>query len=335
MVNEDSGESPPFKHTPSFLGAPVGRPEDVKPGMVAVGGAPYSLKAEAGIKVWAREGPRAVREASLTFAQQLALAGEEGLLDVDRQRRLFAKEGAVVDVGDYVIYPTDVFRTTESIARGVYEITKRGGYSVCLGGNHYQGYPSCLGFTRAVAERNPRVKVGYIHFDGHLDFDYATPHMGKYWSGANARRIYELEVVRPSSMVWIGIQGSCSLEQVETIRREGGTIFTSEDVHVMGPAEVGKRAGDLASKGCDFIDLSLDIDCLDAGLSPGTGSVTQGALTPHALMTILEELAPYPIGAIDLVEVDPPKDPSGRTQHFAMHTLIRLLSHRLFRVEDA
>ena len=106
-------------------------------------------------------------------------------------------------------------------------------------------------------------------------------------------------------MVWIGIQGPCSLNEVEPIRRNGGTIFTSEDIHEMGPAEVGKRAGDLALRGATLIYMSFDIDVIDAGFSNGTGSVTMGALTAMDLLKILDELAKYPIGAMDLVENSP------------------------------
>ena len=86
------------------------------------------------------------------------------------------------------------------------------------------------------------------------------PEYGRYNNGTNARRISEIEVMDTSSMVWIGITETCSLDQVELIRRNGGTIFTSDDIHELGASEVGKRAGDLAIKGCDYIYISFDID---------------------------------------------------------------------------
>ena len=61
-------------------------------------------------------------------------------------------------------------------------------------------------------------------------------------------------------------------------------IFTSEDIHRLGPAEVGRQAGEWASKGCDYYYMTLDIDVIDAGLSPGTGSVTIGAVPTFDLM---------------------------------------------------
>ena len=115
----------------TFMGVPPAGLDDVGPGVVAVNGAPYSGGR------FTREGPRGIREASVAMAEKLAIAGREGFADVDRGLRLIPNGGALIDVGDWPIYPTDVLKTTESIAAGVYEITMRGGLSVCLGGDHY------------------------------------------------------------------------------------------------------------------------------------------------------------------------------------------------------
>ena len=55
----------------------------------------------------------------------------------------------------------------------------------------------------------------------------------------------------------------------------------------MGPETVGRRAAELALKGCDSIYMSFDIDVIDAGFSDGTGSVTMGAMTASTLFRIL------------------------------------------------
>ena len=309
------------------MGLPPAGLDDVRPGVVAINGAPY-----AGIK-FSREGSSGIREASLALADRLAVAGDEGFADVDSGRRLHYNEGTLIDVGDWPVYPTDVLKTTDSIANGVYEITKRGGLSICLGGDHYIEYPSCLGFCRAVQEKDPNVKVGYVHIDGHLDFGMGGEGPSRHNSGTNARLTSELSAISEPNMVWIGIQGPCELDSVRYIRNMGGTIFTSEDIHRLGPAEVGRQAGEWASKGCDYYYLTLDIDVIDAGLSPGTGSVTMGAVPPYDLMVILEELSKYPIGAMDVNEITAAMDVAQRSPHYAVNGLTHFLLQRLFRVE--
>ena len=317
---------PWFAGPATFMRAPLMDFEDIKPGMVVVSGAPYGVKD----RITQRGGPGSIRQNSLVLAEGLERAGPDGVLDTRTGRRLIIPdETRLIDVGDLNVYPSDVMRTTEGIAGGVQQITKTGGFSVCLGGDHYMGYPCCLGFCRAVAETKPGDKVGYIQFDGHLDFGETTRVMGRYNSGTNARRISEIDVIVPSAMVFIGIQGPCSFEQVQTIKRMGGTIFTSEDIHDLGPAEVGKRAGELAIKDCDHIYLSFDIDVLDAGFASGTGSVTMGAVTPGALMKILDELVSFPLGGMDLVEIAPDLDASGRTSMMAAEFIFRLIAPKI------
>ena len=318
---------PWFAGPATFMRSPLGDFEDIRPGNVVISGAPHAMRE----RFNERLGPKGVREGSLPIFDKMRNASSDGFLDISTGKRLaLPEETRLLDIGDLNSYPTDVMKATEGMAGGVAEVVRRGGWSVCLGGDHYVGYPSCLGFCRAAAEANPRVKVGYIHIDGHLDFADESPPNGKYNNGTNARRISEIDVMDPSSMVWIGIQGPCNLNQVEPIRRNGGTIFTSEDIHEMGPAEVGKRAGELAMKGCDYIYMSFDIDVIDAGFSNGTGSVTMGALTPMALLKILDELAKYPIAAMDLVENSPELDHSGRTSRMAAESLLRLITPKIF-----
>src|SRR5262249_48678684 len=200
----------------TFLRAPLVDLDGIEPGMTVISGAPHSLRARFG----ERGGPSGIRDGSLPLVDRLRNPSSGGFVDVTTGRRLFWPTASrLVDVGDLNVYPSDVMRTTDGIAGGVAEVVRRGGFSVCLGGDHYVGYPSCLGYTRAVRERSSHARVGYVHIDGHLDFADSSGPYGKYNNGTNARRISELDAIVPSSMVFIGIQGPCFLEQVESLRR--------------------------------------------------------------------------------------------------------------------
>ena len=195
------------------------------------------------------------------------------------------------------------------------------------------GYPSCLGYCRAVRETRPKARIGYIHIDGHLDFGDEVAAWGKYNHGTNARRISEIEIVSPANMVWIGIQGWVSEEQIRTIERNGARVFTALDVHALGPAEVARQAGERASAGCDYIYLSVDIDFIDTGFFPATGSVVNDAITPGMLLEILRVLSRYPVGAMDFVEVSPRIDPTGRSMIMSTELLLGMLGPKLFQLE--
>ena len=316
----------------TFLDAPHVGLEAVEPGMIVVGGAPHDSTHTS--RFGTRMGPRGIREGSIAMAARIAGAGNGGIMDVTSGTRLKAPaSNRLVDVGDFNVYPSDVMKTTEGIAGGVAEAVRRGGFSVCLGGDHYVGYPSCLGYTRAVSELKSDAKIGYIHIDGHLDFRDDTPVWGKYNHGTNARRISEIDIISPSNMVWIGVQGWSDEEPVNAIENHGGLIFTAADVHRIGPEEVARRAGERASAGCDYVYMSVDIDFIDTGFFPATGSVVNDAITPGIMATILRVLSAYPIGAMDLVEVSPRIDPTGRSMIMSTDLLLAHIGPRIFDTE--
>jgi agmatinase len=181
-------------------------------------------------------------------------------------------------------------------------------------------------------ERNTRAKVGYIHVDGHLDFRDSKSDFGRYNHGTNARRISELPTVSPRNMAWIGIQGSVSFEEWQLIRKNGAKIFTHKDMWDLGAQEVAKRAAEHALQGCDYIYVSLDIDCIDTGFAPGTGGVVIGSVTPLMYLQVIEELSKYPVLSFDLTEVTPRLDYTERTPRMAAETVLKFIAPKVFDV---
>ena len=326
-------KTPWYSGAQTFLKAPLVDLDQIEPGMVVIGGAPHDSTHTS--RFGTRMGPRGIREGSLSFAGKLQNAAVAGLVDVKNRTRLtLPAQNKLADVGDFNVYPSDVLKTTEGIAQGVAEVTRRGGFSVCLGGDHYVSYPSCLGYTRGVTAANPNLKIGYIHIDGHLDFGDDNPVWGKYNHGSNARRISEIDVVSLRNMVWIGIHGWVDEDQANMIEANGARIFSAIDVHDQGPVEIARRAADHAIDGCDYIYLTVDIDFIDTGFFPATGSVVNDAITPEMCLQILQELSKYPIGAMDLVEVSPRIDPSDRSIAMSTELLMGIIAPKLFDVQQ-
>jgi agmatinase len=109
----------------------------------------------------------------------------------------------------------------------------------------------------------------------------------------------------------------------------GGKIFSSQDVHTLGAAEVARQAVAHATRGCESLYLSIDIDAMDAGFLPGTGSIVPSGITPRQYCQILDVIAHENVDGIDIAEVAPSLDPSGRTERISAHLLYRLLRHRM------
>ena len=68
--------------------------------------------------------------------------------------------------------------------------------------------------------------------------------------------------------------------------------------------------------------LSIDIDVIDPGICPGTGTPESGGWTTRELRQIIRGLEPLRIVGGDLVEVSPPYDNTGETTALAASDLV-------------
>jgi arginase family enzyme len=236
-----------------------------------------------------------------------------------------SKESHIIDYGNAEIFPENPVETVESIARMTKAVRKSGAMPLALGGDHFNSYPACLGYSRALEEIAPGKKFGFIQIDGHLDFSDRLGAWGKYNHATNARRISELKNVQKSNMVWVGTSGWIDSEETGLIEEMGGKIFSSDDIRRMGAKKVAAMALEHALKGVDRIYLTIDIDATDAGFLPGTGSIVQSKLTPKQFCDILDVLSEGPIDGADIVEVAPGLDPSGRSERISACYLLHLL----------
>jgi arginase family enzyme len=307
-----------------LFGAPAGDVDRVQKGQIGVVGMPSDWTHTS--RIGTRLGPEALRRATSLLQEQQP---SNECYDPDLDLWTIPKEDWVVDCGDALILSHDVSKTTEQIAAMTQAVTLKGGIPLALGGDHYNSYPACLGFSRALAMQDPAASFGFIQIDGHLDFSDRLGAWGKHNHATNARRISELPNIRLSNMVWIGITGWVDSAEVRLIEDQGGKIFSSADVHRLGPAEVARQALAHAMAGCEKLYLTIDIDAMDAGYLPGTGSIVHSGITPRQYYDILDVLSAAPLSGLDIVEVSPLLDPSGRTEILAAEMLFRIL--RRFR----
>ena len=316
----------------TFFGATRGTVDHVRDGTLAFVGMPSDATHSS--RVGTRFGPRALRQESTRLVETLRAAGAQGLYDTRSGHRVRLRQATThIDIGDARIDPLDVGATTRAIADLTGAIADRGGLPVAIGGDHYNGYPAALGVSESFMRRRPGQRIGFIQIDGHLDFGDRLAAWGPYNHATNARRVSELPNIDLARMVWIGIAGWVDGKDVEEIEQAGGLIFSAEDVHRIGAVEVARRALAHVLQGSDHVYLSIDIDALDAGFLPGTGSVVHSELTPRQYLDLLTTFSSAPLCGVDLVEVSPPLDPSGRSERIAARLLMEVLRERLFDLE--
>lgn len=305
--------------------------EELREGDIAVAGIPFDTTC--GSRQGARFGPRGIREGSLHFVYQMDALnkGEKTMINaVTGEEVRFPFRDILRDTGDLTVYPADVEHTSECIRAGVEEMVSRGAFPVLLGGDHYVTFPAVEGFERAWKKKKSDPRLGYIHIDSHLDLSDDTEVWGKHYHGSTARRVSELDSFSPENMVWIGASGGfVSRDRWDFLKSSGAVQFSVDDMNGLGIREVVNRAVSRASEGCDSVYVTIDIDVVDHAFAPGTGSYVYGGITSFQFLQLMDCLRSVPAGALDLVEVAPPLDPTGTTSRLAATGLIRFLLPRI------
>jgi agmatinase len=301
------GQQPAFAGINTFRKAPyledvheVGKHE------VAILGAPFDMGTT--YRAGCRFGPQAIRRISAlydSYSVDMAVDLEEEL--------------DLVDLGDVFVIPSNIEKSFDQIDRAVSWVVGEGVFPVVLGGDHSIGYPD----VRAIA---PHIdgRVGIIHLDRHLDIQerdmdermHTTP-----WFHAT-----NIENAPPANLVQMGIGGWYgSRPGVKVARDRRTTVLTITDIEEVGVERAAEVALEVAWKDADAVFLSFDIDSVDAGFVPGTGSPEPGGLLPREALKLLRLIAREGICGMEVVEVAPPYDVSDMTAQLACRAVMDVL----------
>ncbi|HEX5948943.1 MAG TPA: agmatinase [Actinomycetota bacterium] len=301
------GPVDPLK-VPRFAGpstfARLPRRDQVERCDVAVVGVPFD--AGTTYRPGARFGPMAIRQAT-----RLLRSYHPGL-DVEP----FGAQ-QVADAGDIAANPFDIDEAIGQIGSAADEVLAGADHLLALGGDHTIALP----LLRAVTQKYGPVAL--LHFDAHLD-TWDTYFGAAYTHGTPFRRAWEEKLLLQDRACHVGIRGPLfSPQDLVDDERFGFSIVGAmelEEIGVRGAVErIRERVGDAP------MYVSVDIDVLEPGLAPGTGTPEAGGLTSRELLGILRGLAGLPIVSADIVEVAPAYDSGEVTSVAASHVAYELL----------
>jgi agmatinase len=278
---------------------------------VAIIGAPFddAVSHRSG----ARFGPRAIRQAQYTSGSINSLQ-----LDIEPFEVL-----DVVDAGDANIVPAWIDRAHALIYRKVHEVAGTGAIPIVLGGDHSITWPSAT----AVAEIRRPGSIGIVHFDAHADT--ANDDWGVLAGhGTPMRRLVESGAVAGRNFVQVGLRGYWPpVESFEWMKAQGLRYHFMREIEERGAEAVIAQAIDEALDGPDYIYLSLDIDVIDPGMAPGTGTPEPGGmLTREVLRAIRQIVRAVELAGMDVVEVSPPYDHAETTAMAANRAALEAIS---------
>jgi agmatinase len=305
----DARRAPRYTGIRTFARCPYVR--DVDGVDVAIVGVPFDTGTS--FRVGARFGPEAVRSGSTL------LRPYNQNLRVD----VFATQ-SVVDYGDLDVTPGDTVRSLDQISSGLRPIAESGVTAIAIGGDH----TIVLGELRAhAAVHGP---LALVLLDAHVDTN--DEYYGqRYFHGTPFRRAVEEGLIDSERSIMAGMRGSTYDDREwEAPREMGMEIIPCEELRRLAPEEYGRRVRAKVGAGPAF--LSFDIDVVDPGFAPATGTPEVAGLQPHEALAFVRSLAGLDFRAFDVVEVSPQLDgPAQPTALLAANVAHEMLALTLLR----
>jgi agmatinase len=111
------------------------------------------------------------------------------------------------------------------------------------------------------------------------------------------------------------------------MRDQGLRWHTQVEMEERGVEVVIDEAIAQALDGPDRIYLSVDIDVVDPGMAPGTGTPESGGMLGRELLRAVRRIAgAVDLAGMDVVEVSPPYDHAEITAMLAANTVMEAIS---------
>jgi agmatinase len=269
----------------------------------------------------ARFGPQAIRTTDYLphDASRPHLA-----LGVDPLRDLH-----VVDVGDVLMLPGEIEPALQRLEDAVAAVARAGAVPAVLGGDHTIALPDVTGVARTVGFGT----VSVVHFDAHADTG-DTQFGSLYGHGTPMRRLIESGACRGDRFLQIGLRGYWpEPATLEWMAEQGMRSYEMTEIVERGLEPVLTEAFAIAVDGCEHVWLSIDVDVVDPGMAPGTGTPEPGGLTARQLLDAVRRCAvELPVAGFDVVEVSPPYDGPGEvTAMLANRVVLEVLSGIAYR----
>ena len=190
-----------------------------------------------------------------------------------------------------------------------------------LGGDHSVALPALRALNKLYDQ-----PIAVLHFDAHLDTWHPTKypsawesaqsdfnHGSMFWIASNEGLILN------GSSVHGGLRTRLSgddWDDYDDDDRQGFLRISSDDIDDLGPTGIIDII--LERIGLDVpVYLSVDIDVIDPGLAPGTGTPEPGGWTTRELIRILRGVEGLNVVGADIVEVAPAYDGTGEVTALA------------------
>ncbi|MDX6576564.1 MAG: arginase [Blastocatellia bacterium] len=275
-------------------------------------------------------GPGAIRVAGL--AQRIAKLGYEvedlGDLPLERPRSL-------PPAGEKLKYLSEIYQACERLASEVEQITDAGNLPITIGGDHSIAIGSLAGVVKSFRKRDER--LGLIYFDAHADMN--TPDTSPSGNihgmplaallGYGAPELVNVAGFAPKFdpklCAHVGARDIDPGER-EMIRRLGMRFFTMREIDERGLAVCMDEAIRIAGQGSGGYGVTFDVDALDPGDAPGSGTLVRGGLSYREAHLAMEKIAEDGrMRLLEVVEINTALDVNNRTAQLGVELILSAL----------
>jgi agmatinase len=233
------------------------------------------------------------------------------------------KDLTVVDAGDLMMPGGDLVASLTVLREATEKISRAGAIPVILGGDHSIASADVAG----IANHRGHGKISMIHFDAHADT--GEDHFGALIGhGTPMRRLIEDGYMRGDRFLQLGLRGYWpDHATLAWMRDQGMRSYEMTEIHHRGLNTVLDESFATLTDGCDGVFLSVDIDVVDPGMAPGTGTPEPGGMTSRELLEAVRRIClELPVVGIDVVEVAPAFDSADITAILANRVVLEALS---------
>ncbi len=230
------------------------------------------------------------------------------------------EDGLIIDkkIFDYgnINKNGDVNTYFNQLCQEMQRLLKYNKFVVALGGDHSVSIP----LRKAFAKNNKGKRIGLIHFDAHADFCDIYDDSKYSHACVNARSIED--GFPYNSVLCVGIRSFEIQELIYFQKHPESKVIKASEMFEKSFSYILEKI-EKQFENYDAVYLSLDIDCLDPSMAPGTGTPEAGGLTSRLLLQLVKNLmVDLPIKAMDIVEVAPPRDVNDITSWAALKIML-------------
>jgi arginase len=223
----------------------------------------------------------------------------------------------------------------EQLAGEVAAILAAGEFPIIVGGDHSIAIGSFAGAAAHFRKREQT--LGLIWFDAHADMNtpettptgniHGMPLAALLGFGApELTRVGGFSpAIDPALCAHVGARDVDAGER-ELIKKLGIRFFTMREIDERGMSACMDEAIAIAAKGTAGYAVTFDVDALDPGDAPGSGTLVRGGLTYREAHLGMEKIAEHGgMRSLEIVEINTALDVNNKTAELGVELILSAL----------